>query len=513
MMGSIPLPALGLQTPQQPDLLSKYGQLMQLKNMQTQTQLAQQEAPLRMQQLQQGVQQGGLQLQQQQQALKDEQAKTAAMGQWNGKDYNDLYPLIQKNGGSASAIMGLKSQVLEHQQKAAVAFKDTADGGKAQVETLKQKNDLLGGALTPLTDPQQVPDATLSQALDATVQGLVSKGLLDPQGAQAAEQLKQSGDPNAIRQGISQFIKSHMALTQITEQAQKQAETAKDTAQAGEATANANFKNQEIQSGGTAAMADSRYRNILMNQKLGRPVTPDDQAFLSAYKQQKTLVPAFSFNLQNQGATGPGGQPSAIAKAIADGSMKWGDAVSPRMPLSVKAQLLSEVKGLNPQFNSGDFDIEKKVREDFTSGTDSNSLTAINRAREHMGVFIQSAKDLDNGNVQSLNKLGNAISTEFGSDKATNLNIAKQAFSAEVGKAFAGASVAEGDRTELQKSISTASSFQQLSGAAKTADSLLAGAQKVLKQKYDQGRQGNPNFGDGTPSTADPFAQFGGKAH
>lgn len=187
----------------------------------------------------------------------------------------------------------------------------------------------------------------------------------------------------------------------------------------------------------------------------------------------------------------------ASVNAVANGSMKLQDVFGRGATTAQKAQFAAAVKQVNPNYNSGDHDIENAVRRDFTSGTDSNSLTAINRAREHMGVFIQTAKDLDNGNVQSLNKLGNAFSTEFGSDKATNLNIAKQAFSAEVGKAFAGASVAEGDRTELQKSISTASSFGQLAGAARTADSLLAGAQKVLKQKYDQGLQGNPNFGGG----------------
>ena len=57
-MGSIPLPALDIKTPQQPDLLEKYGQLLQIKNAQQQQQLQQQEAPLRVQALQQQVQSG-----------------------------------------------------------------------------------------------------------------------------------------------------------------------------------------------------------------------------------------------------------------------------------------------------------------------------------------------------------------------------------------------------------------------------------------------------------------------
>lgn len=211
-------------------------------------------------------------------------------------------------------------------------------------------------------------------------------------------------------------------------------------------------------------------------------------------------------NQQTKNAPLDTGDPAMQASidAVGKGATKLTDIFGRGATTQQKAQFVAAVKEKYPNYNSGDHDIENAVRRDFTSGTDSNSLTAINRAREHMGVFIQTAKDLDNGNVQSLNKLGNAFSTEFGSDKATNLNIAKQAFSAEVGKAFAGASVAEGDRTELQKSISTASSFGQLAGAARTADSLLAGAQKVLKQKYDQGLQGNPNFGGGNSDSGGP---------
>jgi hypothetical protein len=198
---------------------------------------------------------------------------------------------------------------------------------------------------------------------------------------------------------------------------------------------------------------------------------------------------------QNAGVTGTPGQPSAIAQAIAKGDMKWQDVVSNRTPMNVKEALLKEIKGINPAYNSGDFDVEKKVREAFTSGNYSQQLNSINRAREHMQTFLQAAADLDGGSVKAFNAIGNAFSVQFGSDKVGNLQIAKQAFSSEVGKAFAGSSVALADREELNKAIDNASSFTQLAGAARTADTLLAGAQKALQQTYDAGRQGQPNFG------------------
>jgi hypothetical protein len=73
-MASIPLPALSVRTPEQPDVLQKYGQLLQLKNAARQSALQEQEAPIRMRILGQQAQLDEAQLAQQQQAIKSRQA-------------------------------------------------------------------------------------------------------------------------------------------------------------------------------------------------------------------------------------------------------------------------------------------------------------------------------------------------------------------------------------------------------------------------------------------------------
>ncbi len=224
-MGSIPLVALNVRTPEQPDIMQKYGQLMQLRNAQQESQMQQQEAPLRLQALQQQTQVGGLQLQQQQQVLKDQQATSAAMQNWDGKDYNDILPLVLKNGGSAQAVIGLKKSILDQQVQVANAAKATGQGAEAQIAATLKKNDLVNGALSPLIDPTKIPDAQLPQALTSTVQSLVQQGALDNQHAQAASQLLQSGDPTTIRNGIQQFTNTLRAGSQITEEALKKAQT------------------------------------------------------------------------------------------------------------------------------------------------------------------------------------------------------------------------------------------------------------------------------------------------
>jgi hypothetical protein len=245
----------------------------------------------------------------------------------------------------------------------------------------------------------------------------------------------------------------------------------------------------------TGADADAAYRALVKKKQLGQALTADETAEMKAYEKQKTLNTQFQFNLQNAGATGSQGKPGAIAQGLADGTIKWQDVVSVRTPMSIKQALLSEVKAINPNFNSGDFTVEQKVRESFTSGDYSKKLNSIATAREHMKVFMGAAEALNNGDTRSLNKVGNALNVEFGDDAVTNFNIAKQFFSGEVGQAVTAGQGTEGERSQLADSINNASSWKQLSGALKTADALLAGKQKTLHDTYKSGASGQPNFG------------------
>ncbi len=263
----------------------------------------------------------------------------------------------------------------------------------------------------------------------------------------------------------------------------------------------------------TPAMMEAKYVQIQQAQKLEQPVSPQDQAFIKSYQGLKELVPAFNFNLQNSGATGTPGKPSSIAQGLADGTMKWQDVVSARTPMSVKQDLLAEVKGIKPDFNSGDFSVEQKVKEKYTSGNVGDQLLAIGTAREHMKTFGALADALNNGNVQKINQIGNELGLQFGSDAKTNFNIAAQAFGGEVGKAFDGAGVVAGEREEAQKNFNDAMSKGQFKGAIQTVDNLLAGKQKAAKEAYGQGVQAKPNFGGGAAQSGASATQPAGATH
>ena len=156
---------------------------------------------------------------------------------------------------------------------------------------------------------------------------------------------------------------------------------------------------------------------------------------------------------------------------------------------------------------------EGAAQKAYTSGSQGQQLTAIATAREHMQTFKLTADALDNGDVTGLNRLEQLLGTQFGSDKATNFAIAREAFAGEVGKSLAGANVGVSDRNELHEKILNSSSPTQLKGFADTADSLLAGKQKALQVSYSAAMKGQPNFGAAAPkpASANPFRSKGGR--
>lgn len=197
-------------------------------------------------------------------------------------------------------------------------------------------------------------------------------------------------------------------------------------------------------------------------------------------------------NTINLGNFGQAGDP--MVDMVGQGRVDLQTALQ-RVPPQAKESFMSSLNAKYPGFNQSTYGIGKNVGEAFTAGPQGQQLTAINTAREHMKTFQALAEALDNGNMQASNQIGNALGVQFGNDKATNFKIAAQAFGGEVGKAFDGAGVTEGERKQAQGAFNPNMSPQQFRGAIQTVDSLLAGKQKSLQSSYESGRQGKPNFG------------------
>lgn len=463
-MASIPLVANTIKQPESP--LSNLSDLLHAKAQQ------------------QGLQTGALQQQALQQenaqrdlAMKDQQAQTAALKAWDGKSMQDLPGLLLKHGGSATAVFGLKQKIVEQQTALTKLDTDT-------LANQAKKNDFLLGSLQSATSG---PDEGLPGRVNAAAADAVQKGYLDPQHAQSIQQMTaQTADPKALRQQLTVLEKSFMGQKEQFDQEAKSREVAA-TEQKNKIEAD---RFGASMPGGALQPIEQREYSDFIAKNPGKG--PTDFA-----KWKASLVPRAQIDVQMGGGGKGGPLTDATIDALAapGAKLKLSDVLPARAPLQVRQAAINQVQAKYPDFATSAYDIEKGVEKDFTSGGYSQQLNSINRARNHMGTFLKLAQAMDNGDVKIINSASNFFKTQLGSSAPGNLHIAKQAFASEVGKSFAGANVTLHDREELDSSIDKASSWTQLSDAAKTADELLAGAQKALKQTHDAGIKGKANFG------------------
>lgn len=164
------------------------------------------------------LQTGQAQAQQAQQQLADQRAVTAAMRSWDGKDINDLYPLVLTNGGSANAVLGLKSTLLAQQEKFSTIAKNDAETGAKRIETMQKANDSLAGHLNTL---DKVPDDQLVDAGNRELAAARNGGYIDPAHATVMDNLLATNDPTKIRPALDLFRKGLMTESQQLDEATK----------------------------------------------------------------------------------------------------------------------------------------------------------------------------------------------------------------------------------------------------------------------------------------------------
>ena len=448
-MGSIPLPALGVRPPEQPaNPVDQYAKAVQLKSM------------LQAQQMQQG------QLQIQQQQIKDQQAHTKALTQWDGKNPDDIPNLILKNGGSGDAALNMRKMLL--QQKS-----ETLDLVAKQGTEAKRQSDLTLGAKDAV---QNAPAAQRPQVYQQQLQGLQQAGVdvsKFPQQYPGDDGFKALGNIVQLHSVQVEHAFKEREVAVKESEAKTQAKKADTEA--------ARFK--EEMPGGAMQPVEQKELSDFMVKNPGKG--PSDFA-----KWKASLAPQAQINVQG-GAIG-----SDLAAAVAKGDIKISDVLTARTPLPLRKQFLSQVLALNPNYKSYDFDIEKGVAKDFTSGKSAQNLTAFNTAIDHAKQLDKAIDALNNGNMTPLNELGNVFSVKMGNDSVTNFNVIKNALSGEISKVFKGGQATDAEIKAVQGPFDAANSPAQLRGAIKQAVFLMNSKRNALKEQYEKGQKATPNFGD-----------------
>lgn len=368
-MSSIPLPALGIHPVQSEDPLAAYGKVASLQGM-----------------LQQRQSQA-LQLQQQQQALTDQKATTAAMNSWDGKSYDYLSQLVLKNGGSANAALTIAQHGQQIKKTASDIAKDDAETGKTNLATTIEKNNQVLGAIDAA---KGVPDDQLGQHLTQTAQNLVQQGLLDPQHAQAVQQLAQQ-PPQQMRGALDVLEKSLMGQKEQFEQAQKTQNTAieqekADTAQwkeAGQGTL-VNTKTGQMIHG--VAPVEQQELSDFLNRNPGK--TPQDFPAAKAAREAAATQP---YKLQVAAQ-------EAKTKQAIEGMAKPVYAFDPSTQTkTLMSQTDAMKKGL-----LGVPVGEKQISDDTQL---INRLTDVNnKINEYQQSLTKPLSDADKGNIAALIK-------------------------------------------------------------------------------------------------------------
>ena len=504
-MGTIPAPNISqdaIQIAQMPqNALQEYARTAAL---QQQTAASAQE-----------MQQRSLEMQAQQRQLNDQDALTKTIAQFDPSQHSitDLPKMITANGGSGQAALQAQQSMIAQRQN----YLKMSDDQFAQEE---KKADLFRGVHDAVTqaDPKD-KNAVYQQGL----RRLSASGI-----DVSKEPIEYPGD-DVFAQHLAP-IQLHSAFVEQASKdrqaAQENAKARLDNAQAAHQefvnnlTANSKpgdfdkqvdalipptgaqgqSQNQFVKGQVNAALArgdldsakkfiDQQYENTLgVNKDIAVQTNPQIQA-------GKVAVAGATAAARQKAQTGNYGEANdPMIDMVGQNRVDLATAMQ-RVPPAAKEKFLTNLAAAYPEYQQQVYSTRQALMKSATSGDIGKNITAFNTAISHAQQLSQAADALSNGDLPTLNKLGNALGYQFGSDKTTNFNVIKNALSGEISKVFKGGEATDAEIKAVQEPFSSANSPAQLKGAIDNAIHLMNSKRDALQQQYQQGMQGKPNFG------------------
>lgn len=181
------------------------------------------------------------------------------------------------------------------------------------------------------------------------------------------------------------------------------------------------------------------------------------------------------------------GTPDAVesaAKAISNYQQAPMSAYAMRSPYG--QAVMARVMELNPDYQANEFGSRSKAYKDFASGKLGQQVASFNRSFAHLDTLSQLGEAMQNGDVQAINKIGNAFARQTGKAAPASFDAAKKVVADEIVKAIVGAGGGVADREEAASTINNASSPAQLAGVIDTYKELIGGQLFSLQQQYEQ---------------------------
>jgi hypothetical protein len=455
----IPLAALAVQPP--PNPIDSAAKAVALKGLLQNQQYQAQAQPIELQQRQQALEQQQQENQQRALAIKDDQTmrdlstkyvQKDADGKMNGYDFNGFLNDARSQGVSPAKLNQMGAQQAQY----AESLVHLSDQQKTNEQN---KNKALYETVEGI---RKLPEAQRGAALAASLPSL------QKQGVDVAPLTQASKFDDA---SLDQFEATLGMHRQMLDDDEKRAKIEKDAAEAAK-------EKMEVEQGGTT---EQRELNDFLKKNPNK--TASDYVVWKAQHSPTVLL---------QGTGGGAGDPMVDMVGLGRIDLP---TVLQRMQPAAKSGFISQLAAKYPQFSQAQYGVEKKVQEEFTSGDAAKNLTAFNTAISHAQQAQEAATALQNGDIKVLNRVGNALGVELGSDKVTNFNTIKSALTGEISKVFKGGQATDAEIKEVQGPFDAANSPAQLKNALNTAIHLMNSKRDALKQQYETGIQGKPNFG------------------
>jgi hypothetical protein len=127
----------------------------------------------------------------------------------------------------------------------------------------------------------------------------------------------------------------------------------------------------------------------------------------------------------------------------------------------------------------------------FATGQQGNTVRSLGVAVDHLDTFREAGEALKNNKMQIFNSIMQEYAKQTGDPAPTNFDGVKALVRSELIKAVQGSAGALGDREEVEKSVSRASSPEQLVGVIDQWQKLMAGQLRGLKQQFTSNKIGS----------------------
>lgn len=496
-MATIPLPALHtapIQQPQSP--LEAYAQVLGIQKQQQANQMAQQEEPVRQQILGQQAQQGQMEIQQTQQAQQDNQTFRSAMQDPSnhGKTIGDIADTLVDSGHlSPQAWSALKKTDLEQRTSLATL---TGDQLKNAKEAHAQTQELYNNAMNMPDDQLAANWPAIAQQYDAIPGN--QKMPLNPNQPLTKQQLQQFGPVLSMHDTyLNEATERQGKLTKL------QSDQLSNVKAAGAMDPSSPFyapSSSAVAMGTAPGAAEIQAGEV-------------KQAARRAGAEEGARLPG-EMALARQKQALSQGDPGAAADLLVNHDATLSELKARgATPDFIAATLRAAHNKSGGTYNAQAADAEFQVAKSPANVAFFGSAKSLTDPGGTLDQLAKVAKDIPHNQIPAFNSIADWEKAATGSGPVAGFAASALGVADDYAKVMGGGQGSDTSRLQALKIIAAnqspeqrAASIDRIRGAVNSQKISRIGKNPVLLRMY----------GDTTPDSptgADPFSQFGGKAH